>query len=287
MKKVLLYTIFVIVVLVGLGVLAYPFVSNYLNSINSDSAVMQYLSIAGDEQRDFDAVLESAYKYNSELAKTTSVVTDPFSVSADKNSDYYSQLCVDSSDVMATIEIESLDIRLPIYHGTSEDVLEKGVGHLSSSSLPVGGTGSHAVVTGHTGYSTMKLFSDIDKLVAGDVFTINVCGKELFYQIDNIATVLPHETELLQIDPQKDYVTMVTCTPFGVNSHRLLVRGERISAEEADIILSAQSKPKESTWTSEYLYAIIIGVAVMVVILIVFFSIKLIIRACRKKKNEQ
>lgn len=287
MKKVLLYTIFVIVLLVGVGIVAYPFISNYLNSKNSDSAVMQYLSISGDEQRDFSSVLDEAYKYNSELAKATAVVSDPFAEPSSDSEDYYSQLCVDGSDVMATVEIKSLDIRLPIYHGTSEDVLEKGIGHLSSTSLPVGGVGSHAVITGHTGYSTMKLFSDIDKLTVGDVFTISVCGEVLSYKIDNIATVLPHETQLLQIDSEKDYVTMVTCTPFGVNSHRLLVRGVRISTEEAETILSTQSKPKESTWTSEYLYAIIIGVSVMVLILIVFFSAKLIIRACRKKKNEQ
>ncbi len=287
MKKVLLYTIFILVLLVGIGVVAYPFVSNYLNSLNSDSAVMQYLSISGESQNDYSAVLESAHEYNKELAKTSSVVDDPFSAYKKDNGDYMSQLSVEGSDVMATIEIESLDVNLPIYHGTSDAVLEKGIGHLSTSSLPVGGKGTHAVITGHTGYSAMRLFTDINKLTDGDVFTINVCGEVLSYKVDNIATVLPFETDLLQIDPEKDYVTMVTCTPFGVNSHRLLVRGVRISNQEAESILSTQAEPKESTWTSEYLYAIIMGVIVMVLILVVFFSTKLIIRVCREKKNEQ
>lgn len=287
MKKFLLYTIFIIVLLAGVGVVAYPFVSNYLNSLNSDSAVMQYLSFSEEADRDFGAVLESAHEYNKELAKTSSVVSDPFSASKNNNDDYMSQLSVEGSEVMATVEIKSLNVNLPIYHGTSEDVLEKGIGHLSTSSLPVGGVGTHAVITGHTGYSAMRLFTDINKLTTGDVFTINVCGEVLSYKVDNIATVLPTETDLLQIDPDQDYVTMVTCTPFGVNSHRLLVRGVRISNEEAENILSTQTSPKESTWTTEYLYAIIMGIIVMVLILVVFFSTKLIIRVCRKKKNEQ
>lgn len=287
MKKVLLYTIFIIILLLSISVVAYPFVSNYLNSLNSDSAVMQYLSISGDTQKDFSKVLESAYEYNKELAKTTCVVSDPFSVSEKENADYTSQLSVDNTDVMATIEIKAINVNLPIYHGTSEDVLTKGIGHLSSSSLPVGGIGTHSVITGHTGYSAMRLFSDLDKLAVGDVFTINVCGEVLSYKVDNIATVLPHQTDLLQIDPKKDYVTMVTCTPFGVNSHRLLVRGVRILNDEAQDILSTQVQPKKSTWTSEYLYAIIMGVIVMVLILVVFFSTKFVIQICRKKKNEQ
>lgn len=287
MKKVLLYTIFIIILLLSISVVAYPFVSNYLNSLNSDSAVMQYLSISGDTQKDFSKVLESAYEYNKELAKTTYVVSDPFSVSEKENADYTSQLSVDNTDVMATIEIKAINVNLPIYHGTSEDVLTKGIGHLSSSSLPVGGIGTHSVITGHTGYSAMRLFSDLDKLAVGDVFTINVCGEVLSYKVDNIATVLPHQTDLLQIDQKKDYVTMVTCTPFGVNSHRLLVRGVRILNDEAEDILSTQVQPKKSTWTSEYLYAIIMGVIVMVLILVVFFSTKFVIQICRKKKNEQ
>ena len=287
MKKTLLYTIFILVLLVSIGVATYPLVSNYLNSLNCDSAVMQYLSISGDTENDFSAVLESAYEYNKELAKTSSVVSDPFAVTEKDNDDYLSQLSVDGSEVMATIEIKTLDLSLPIYHGTADEVLEKGIGHLSASSLPVGGKGTHAVITGHTGYSAMKLFSDIDKLTVGDVFTINVCGEVLSYKVDNIATVLPDDTELLQIDQENDYVTMVTCTPFGVNSHRLLVRGVRILNEEAETILSTQTVPKQSTWTIEYLHAIIMGVMVMVLILTVFFSTKLVIRFCRKMKNEQ
>mgnify|MGYP002514510582 CR=1 FL=1 len=183
MKKVLLYTIFIIILLLSISVVAYPFVSNYLNSLNSDSAVMQYLSISGDTQKDFSKVLESAYEYNKELAKTTCVVSDPFSVSEKENADYTSQLSVDNTDVMATIEIKAINVNLPIYHGTSEDVLTKGIGHLSSSSLPVGGIGTHSVITGHTGYSAMRLFSDLDKLAVGDVAEMkkkHPCGGEQF-----------------------------------------------------------------------------------------------------------
>ena len=188
---------------------------------------------------------------------------------------------------MAGLEIPVLDINLPVYHGTSETILKKGIGHLSSSSLPVGGTGTHAILTGHTGLSSQKLFTDLDKIGEGDVFFINVFNEKLAYKVDNIAVVTPDDTSLLQIDGTKDYVTLITCTPYGVNTHRLLVRGVRIPYEEAEEIIALKNTDNESTWIEEYTSAIILGVSVMLIILLIYTFIRLIIKFIRKRKNNE
>lgn len=188
--------------------------------------------------------------------------------------------------VMATIEIPCINMNLPIFHGTGEEALQNGAGHLSSSSLPVGGIGTHAVLTGHTGLSSKKLFSDVASLKEGDVFFIHILGDTLAYQVDEINTVLPENTEKLQIDPKQDYVTLVTCTPFGINTHRLLVRGTRIPYDEA--MGSDIGRSTDSTWNSEYLNAIILGALVMASILALFGLIKFILYMCRKRqKNDK
>lgn len=285
MKKKLALTCGIIFAVIGLIIGGYPFISNYVNSLNADSEVVNYLNTAeklGDDQH--SKLFADAEKHNKSLVG--SVTTgDPFSTNNKGSNEYYNLLKINKTDVMASVEIPKLNENLPIYHGTSTEVLKKGIGHLQSSSLPVGGTGTHAVLTGHSGLSSQKLFSDLDNLVIGDVFYIHVLNRTLAYQIDNIAVVLPTQTDLLQIDSKKDYVTLITCTPFGVNSHRLLVRGTRIAYNEAQKIANT-GKKAPGTWNSEYVSAIILGLSVMFAILAIFAIVKIILHFREKRKNK-
>lgn len=284
MKRILLWLTGILLVVVSLGLVSYPFVSDFLNGLNSDSAVLQYIDSVNDNgSEENERLLKEAREYNKQLLGSA-VQSDPFAEYKDIDSNYLQMLKLEGTDVMATIEIPSIDVKLPIYHGTSDAVLKKGIGHLSSSSLPVGGKGTHTILTGHTGYSSVKMFTDLNKLVKGDIFKINVLGEALCYKVDNIATVLPEDTELLQIDSEKDYATLVTCTPFGVNSHRLLVRGVRVSNEEAEVTDSL-SKKSGSTWSEEYLYALVLGLGAMLLVLFIFFTVYKIIRVIRKRKS--
>lgn len=283
-KRILLWLVGILIILVSVCCMAYPFVSNYFNSIQTESAVLQYIGSTEDNSpQKNQKLLAEAIEYNKSLLNNV-IDKDPFAEYKDSGDTYSKMLKTDGSDVMAAIEIPSIDLRLPVYHGTSDETLKKGIGHLSCSSLPVGEKGTHAVFTGHTGYGGVKLFSDIDKLKKGDIFKIYVLGETLCYKVDNIATVLPDDTELLQIDPEKDYVTLVTCTPFGVNSHRLLVRGVRIDNEEVPVTEQTIQK-RGSTWSEEYIYALGAGLGIMLLILFLFFASRFIIRKIRKRKN--
>lgn len=284
MRRAIAWTVGILLLLAGIGLAAYPFVSNYLNDQNAGSEVMSYLNAAdeltGDE---YDQTLSEARKYNESLVGSASV-GDPFGEPTGEDEQYQSLLNIDGSSVMGTIEIPVIGVSLAIYHGTGDEALKNGVGHLEGSSLPVGGMGTHAVLTGHTGLSSRKLFSDVNKLEAGDVFFLHIMGDTLAYQVDEIHTVLPQETDLLRIDPEQDYVTLVTCTPFGVNSHRLLVRGMRTSYEKAEEALMA-APVKESTWYSEYGKALLLGAAVMAGILLVAVIVGAVGRLAGKREK--
>lgn len=171
-------------------------------------------------------------------------------------------------DYLSLLEIPGISVTLPIYHGTDADTLEIGIGHLLGSSLPVGGESTHAILTAHSGMASQKMFSDLDLMKIDDVFYLDVLNERLAYQVDAIFTVLPHETEQLQIVTGKDYCTLVTCTPFGVNTHRLLVRGTRIPYEEAEEILEQQPIIEEptSTWEEKYMDGIITGICIVLIL---------------------
>lgn len=225
----------VIILLVALSVLLYPTVSNYLYEKNSSRAVTSYeesvVGLSGEEQ---DAMREAAVRYNQKLVGQDAAFTDPFSGDTDEVSAEYAELLdVNGTGMMGYIRIPKIDVELPIYHGTSEPVLQVGAGHISTTSLPVGGASTHAVLTGHRGLPSKRLFTDLDQIVEGDIFYLKVLNETLAYKVDQILTVLPHETEALQIAEGEDYVTLVTCTPYGVNTHRLLIRGHRIPYVEA------------------------------------------------------
>lgn len=217
--------IILIIFIVGICLLAYPTVANRWNSFHATHTVANYDAVV--EQLDdsqYQEIFESAEKYNEQLQNTP----NRFVSSDEMHEQYLSELSVDNSSVIGSINIPTVKINLPIYHGTDEAVLQAGAGHLEGSSLPVGGTGTHSVITGHRGLPSAKLFTDLDKLVEGDYVVLNILGNKLTYQIHQIRIVEPSEVEQLDIDPEKDLLTLVTCTPYGINTHRLLLTGHRV-----------------------------------------------------------
>ena len=225
------------VYLIGFSVLLYPTVSKYVNTLHGTSVVNDYqqqISRTTEDQE--NQMLKDARAYNKRLISSygTESAGDPFAPGIKKeNQEYESLLNLRDDGMMGYIEIPKIKALLPIYHGTSEEVLQSGVGHMEDTSLPVGGESTHAVLSGHRGLTTARLFTDLDQMEEGDVFYIKVLHETLAYQVDQILTVLPSETEALQVTAGADQVTLVTCTPYMINTHRLLVRGERIPYEEA------------------------------------------------------
>jgi len=214
----------IVVFLVGLSVLLYPSISNYWNQFHASHAISKYEQTVShlDENRK-KQMLTVARRYNDLLRGGE----DQHHMTAAQQKEYNSLLNADGTGVMGYVDIPKIHVSLPVYHGTSDAVLAAGAGHLQGSSLPVGGTGTHAVITGHRGLPSAKLFTDLDKMQAGDTFSLTVLGETLYYKVDQIKIVLPSEVGSLTIDPKKDYVTLITCTPYGINTHRLLVRGVR------------------------------------------------------------
>lgn len=229
MKKHLSTILLVIVLIVGLSLLLYPSLSDYWNSFHQSRAIASYAESVAEIDNDiYQDIWQAAEDYNETLPEKE----DTFLLTEEETADYESQLNVGGNGVMGYIEIPSINVTLPIYHGTDEAVLQIAVGHLEWTSLPVGGGSSHCVVSGHRGLPSAKLFTDLDQLVEGDVFMLRVLDEVLTYQVDQILIVEPQETEALMIEEGKDLCTLVTCTPYGINSHRLLVRGTRIETEE-------------------------------------------------------
>ncbi len=261
-----------LVLFVAFAVLLYPTVSSYVNEKNGSKVVSNYdaesvrLSNAEKEQ-----MLEDARAYNKEMLSNIDLI-DPFSqgeTSVDAR--YESLLNMDGSGMMGYIRIPKIKVEIPIYHGTSESVLQAGVGHFWGTSLPVGGESTHTVLTGHRGLPTKTLFTNMDKLVEGDVFYIKVLDKTLAYQVDQILTVLPEETDALSIVPGQDYATLVTCTPYAINTHRLLVRGHRIPYEEAVKIEKDTSTGIELSFTTKVLI-VTLGIIFIGLVLAVLYS---------------
>lgn len=216
----------VFILIIGLSLLLYPTVSDYWNSFHQSEAVAGYVQKVQDMGQDKkDKMLADAKAYNQTLAKG---VMPDLNLSNAEKSVYNKTLDVTGTGIMAYVDIPKINTTLPIYHGRDDAILQVAVGHIPGTSLPIGGKGTHAVISGHRGLPSAKLFTDIDRLVDGDTFMIQVLDESLTYEVDQILTVLPDDVSALAIDPNQDYVTLVTCTPYSVNSHRLLVRGHRI-----------------------------------------------------------
>ena len=241
--------------------LAYPLVSTIINSkYHSDIETAYTAAIEDSNADELEQQRQAAQQHNAMLSGTATITEGGASAPPLA---YDEQLTV--GDVMAYVDIPKISVYLPVQHGTEADTLEKSVGHVVGTSLPVGGESTHAVLSAHSGLASFKLFSDIDQLAVGDVFYIHVLGDTLAYKVDAIHTVLPTDTSLLQIEDGKDYVTLVTCTPFGVNTHRLLVRGHRVPYVPEQEATAAVEKPVASSWTRHYLTGLGIGLGAVAV----------------------
>lgn len=228
------------VMLVGLALLAYPSFSDYWNSFHQSRAIMSYAeTVAKMDTAEYERVIENARAYNERLAETG--IAWDLRVLEERREEYQSELNMDGTGIMGYINIPKIDVQLPIYHGTEESVLQVAIGHLAETSLPVGGENTHCVVSGHRGLPSAKLFSDLDKLKEGDTFTMSILNETLTYEVDQIRIVEPTDLSELTIKEGQDLVTLVTCTPYGINTHRLLVRAHRIAnaSGEARVVADA------------------------------------------------
>lgn len=246
----------------ALGLMLYPLVGELLNEkYHSDVETTYTAAIADTDDAELTVQREAAEEYNAMLSGAATIAEGGASAPP---LPYAEQLTV--GGVICYIDIPKINVYLPVQHGTDADTLERAVGHVVGTSLPVGGSSTHAVLSAHSGLASSKLFSDIDQLAVGDVFYIHVLGDTLAYKVDAINTVLPTDTRLLQIEDGKDYVTLVTCTPFGVNTHRLLVRGYRVPYLPEQEAAAAEEKPAASSWTRHYLTGLTIGLGVVAAI---------------------
>lgn len=245
--------------LLALGLLLYPLLGELLNErYHSDVETVYTNAISDADDAELAEQRRTAEEYNALLRGEAAVSTGGASAPPLL---YAEQLTMGGA--MCTIDIPKIGVYLPVRHGTGAETLERTVGHVVGTSLPVGGAGTHAVLSAHSGMASAKLFSDIDQLVKGDVFYIHVLGEVLAYEVDQIAAVLPSDTSLLQIEDGQDLVTLVTCTPFGVNTHRLLVRGHRVPYVPELVVENRKTPKAASSWTQHYLTGLGIGLGVL------------------------
>ena len=273
MKKGTLSTIFLILIFcIGLSLLLYPSVSDWWNELHQSKAIAQYTEdIANLDDDTYEKLWTDAKNYNEALAKKA----DRYAITKEEHAVYESLLDVSGDGIIGYLEISVIDCSLPIYHGTGEAVLQVAVGHIEGSSLPVGGKGTHCVLSGHTGLPSSKLLTDLDKMTEGDTFVLRVLDETLTYEVDQILVVEPHDTEALQIEENMDYCTLVTCTPYGINSHRLLVRGHRIENIEATDTIRVAGDALQL----EPMLVIPFAIAPMLLLLLIV----ILISVCRKK----
>lgn len=271
-----LMTLLIVVVFVaGLSFLLYPTVSNLWNQAHQSRAIATYTEqVEKLDDSSNKEMLKVARKYNKELLKKA----DHWKLSKKDKKKYESLLDVSGTGIMGYIEVPKIDCSLPIYHGTDEGALQIAIGHLEGSSLPVGGKSSHCVLSGHRGLPSARLFTDLDQMEEGDTFILNILGHKLAYEVDQIKVVLPEEMSDLEIQEGKDLCTLVTCTPYGINTHRLLVRGHRVKYVETKV-----QEQKEVSKSKTDIRPVIAGAAAGVVVLfIIIFAVK-----CRRKHRNQ
>ena len=289
MKNKIINIFLVLILLCGIGVLSYPFISNILQDRKQDQILTEYNEeMEKLSDAEIEDAKEKAKQYNDSLSNTV-VISDPFDPDAadDMSADYISALNLEKNGIMAYIEIPRIDVYEPVYHGTSEEVLAKGVGHLEGTSLPIGGESTHTVLSGHTGLPEAEIFTKLESVKEGDIFLIHVLNETLAYKVDQIKVVEPSETDDLKIVPGYDYATLVTCTPYGINSHRLLVRGIRteytqdVSDEAAG---QAEEGPDGGGWKAMYEKAIIEGILFAVILVVL---INVIVRKFGKKNKSE
>lgn len=267
-KKTITLLAAILAFVIALGLTLYPMIAAKYNAAHQSAIHSEYVDyVAQQDNSQLKEALAMAKEYNEAL-KPGVVESYSQDLLLWASEDYADQLNIMGNGIMGYVEIPAIRVRLPIFHGTSDGTLAKGVGHLLGSSLPVGGVGTHAVLTGHSGMANQKMFSDLPNLKIGDVFFIEVLGEKLVYEVQETNVVLPYDTSLLEIDPEADLCTLVTCTPYGVNTHRLLVQGKRIDyVEPAEgETVPQETEPVASTWEQQYLKGLGIGLDVVIAI---------------------
>lgn len=238
LKKNLVSILLILTLIVGMGLLLHPSLSDYWNSFHQSRVIMSYAAdVSKVSTEEYEQAIEEAQEYNIQLADTGIL----WEMSDDQLEKYNSELNLTGTGVMGYIDISKINVLLPVYHGIGESVLQTSIGHIEGSSLPVGGEGTHSVLSGHRGLPSARLFTDLDKLVIGDTWTLHILNETLTYEVDRIRIVEPYDLSEIKIDKGKDYCTLVTCTPYGINIHRLLVRGHRIAnaSGEAQVVADA------------------------------------------------
>lgn len=268
--------VLVVILLAGIGILLYPSVSDWWNSMHATRAIAGYVTAVEDlSGQEKEAMLDAAEEYNRRLLSGVN-----FTLTDEQRAEYDSLLDVTGTGIMGYVQISSIGVNLPIYHSVDEAVLQIAVGHIPGSSLPVGGERTHCVLSGHRGLPSAKLFSDLDQIVEGDTFTLNVMDQTITYMVDQIRIVLPEETDDLAIQDGKDYCTLVTCTPYGINTHRMLVRGRRIDNIVGEVVVVA-----EAVRIPNYVVIPAIGIPILFCVLLVML-LYYRIRGPRKSSRE-
>lgn len=275
MKKRIPIIIIIVIAVVGLSMLLFPTVSSYFNSLNQSRSVAHYAEIAeGMDNEQLDDIKTAVDNYNMTLLHSRHELINGEPV----GNAYKSLMNIDDDGMIGYLSINRIGLQLPIYHGTSESVLSNGIGHMEGSSLPLGGTGTHCVLTGHRGVPNSELFTNLDKLDIGDIFTITVLDEVLTYEVDKISIVSPDDDSLLSIDENGDFVTLLTCTPYTVNTHRLLVRGTRIENNTSATALRVTADAVKVDPNIVALFIMLPMIAVLVFVII----IKGVISKCQK-----
>ncbi len=262
MKKHLSTIFLVLILFLGVAILLYPTVSDYWNSFHQSRAIASYIEeIENIDPADYEKEWERARQYNEELVKKP----NRFRMSDEEYAEYESLLNLTGSGIMGYIEVPKINCTLPIYHGTDDAVLQIAVGHFEGTSLPTGDAGVHSVLSGHRGLPSAKLFTDLDQMEEGDLFVIRVLDQIMTYEVDQILIVLPEELDALAIDQQQDLCTLETCTPYGINSHRLLVRGHRTENQEMETIIKVVA---DATQVKPILVAPVLAAPMLLILLI-------------------
>ena len=247
--------------------MAYPTVSDYINSLSHLHTIEDYQTTVSEiHDTEAEEQLARARAYNEALLSRNTQISD---LTEEDMAEYQTILDVSETGILGYIDIPKIDVFLPIYHGTTEEVLQVGAGHLAGSSFPVGGKGSHAIITGHCGLPSSKLFTDLDELEEGDTFTVTVLREDFTYEVDQILVVEPIEVESLKIDPNQDYCTLVTCTPYGINSHRLLVRGHRVETPVVETVDEQQPEENREDITAQQRQKLVKPFIILVCLVIV------------------
>ena len=293
MKKKSSKIVIILIFLAGLSLLLYPFIANQWNHHIQKQLIGNYESVISDKEAagniDYAAEMKKAEAYNDALLP--SILPDSFAVadaSTETDSSYEDSLNIAGDGMMGIVEIPKIAIKLPIYHGTGDEVLQKAAGHLEGSSLPIGGESTHAVISAHRGLPSASLFTDLDQLEIGDHFLIHVLDETLCYEVDQILVVDPEDTSALAVEDGEDLVTLLTCTPYGVNTQRLMVRGHRVPYEE-QAVADEQTPLSGLSLHTNYLLWVVVGIVITGVFILILFirEKKLQKKAAKQKESEE